>query len=151
MWIDDTSRRGFVCGGAALAAAAFAAGSVECIARPMHQRRNAAGADGLDLLIGREMEARGIAGLAIAVLQHGRMVKAAGYGIADLEQRVPVSAHTRFHLDSLSKLFSAVAVVQLVEAGRVSLEDPIGRWLDGLQPGWSGITVRHLLTHSSGI
>ena len=64
---------------------------------------------------------------------------------------VPVTTHTRFHLDSLSKLFTAVAVMQLVEQGRMKLDDPIGRWLDGVQPAWAGITIRHLLTHSSGI
>jgi CubicO group peptidase (beta-lactamase class C family) len=77
------------------------------------------------------MNARSLAGFAMAVLHRGKLVKAAGYGIADLEQRTPVSVHTRFRLDSLSKLFSAVAVMQLVEAGAVSLEDLIA-------VGWKG-------------
>ena len=64
---------------------------------------------------------------------------------------MPVTVHTRFHLDSLSKLFSAVAVMQLAQQGKLTLDDPISHWLDGLQPSWSTITVRHLLTHSSGI
>jgi CubicO group peptidase (beta-lactamase class C family) len=108
-------------------------------------------ADEVDRRIASEMRVRSLAGIAIAVLQHGKLVKAAGYGIADLEQKTPVTVHTRFHLDSLSKLFSAIAVMQLVEAGTISLEDPIGRWLEGTPAAWNEVTVRHLLTHSSGI
>jgi CubicO group peptidase (beta-lactamase class C family) len=84
-------------------------------------------------------------------MERGKVIKTATHGIADLEHVVPVTVHTRFHLDSLSKLFSAVAVMQLAQQGKLTLDDPISHWLDGLQPSWSTITVRHLLTHSSGI
>lgn len=150
MQLYGTSRRNFVSGGTALVAG-FGGRSVSSIAEPLLQPRNVVAADNLDRFIAHEMGVRNLAGFAIAVVQHGKLMKAAGYGIADLEQQTPVSVHTRFHLDSLSKLFTAVAVMQLVEAGAMSLEHPISRWLDGLQASWSGITVRHLLTHSSGI
>jgi CubicO group peptidase (beta-lactamase class C family) len=107
--------------------------------------------DAVDRYVAAECKAHEIAGLAVAVIQHDKLVKAGAYGIADLEHEVPVTPHTRFHLDSLSKLFSAVAVMQLAEQGKLTLDDPISRCLDGLQPSWSAITVRHLLTHSSGI
>jgi D-alanyl-D-alanine carboxypeptidase len=151
MLVRGTSRRNFFSGVTALVAAGLTGRSAVSIAQPLLEVRHAVADDEVDLFITHEMSVRDLAGLAIAVVQYGKLVKARGYGVSDLEQQTPVSVHTRFHLDSLSKLFTAVAVMQLVEAGAISLEDPISRWLDGLQPTWSGITIRHLLTHSSGI
>lgn len=63
----------------------------------------------------------------------------------------PIAATTRFNLGSASKMFTAVAVAQLVEAGRVHFGDPIGRYVEGLTPEASKVTVRQLLTHTSGL
>jgi D-alanyl-D-alanine carboxypeptidase len=145
------SRRSFLQSGGLAACSALVATSVGRRAAAEGLSRTPAVPDDVDGYVASEIKLRGIAGFAIAVLKDGQLTKAAGYGAANIEHQVPVTVHTRFHLDSLSKLFSAVAVMQLVEQGVIRLDDPIGRWLDGLQPGWSGITVRHLLTHSSGI
>jgi CubicO group peptidase (beta-lactamase class C family) len=63
----------------------------------------------------------------------------------------PVLADTRFNLASVSKMFTAVAVAQLVEAKKVAFDDPIGRYVEGLTPAAAAVTVRQLLTHSSGL
>lgn len=63
----------------------------------------------------------------------------------------PITAATRFNLGSASKMFTAVAVAQLVESGRLSWVDPIGKHLDGLPPELAAVTVRQLLTHSGGL
>ncbi|HEX3729725.1 MAG TPA: serine hydrolase domain-containing protein [Opitutaceae bacterium] len=63
----------------------------------------------------------------------------------------PISPHTRFNLGSAGKMFTAVAVMQLVDAGKVGLNDPVGRYVEGLTPEAAAVTVRQLLTHSSGL
>jgi len=62
-----------------------------------------------------------------------------------------ITADTRFNMGSMTKMFTAIAVAQLIEAGKVSLDDPIGKHVDGLTPGTSAVTVRQLLTHSGGL
>jgi CubicO group peptidase (beta-lactamase class C family) len=150
MRAGQISRRAFLWNGGGAAATALILGGMTAPADAANPQSSAA-SDTVDKYIETERVARGIVGLSVAVVRQGRLVKSGAYGIADLEHDMPVTLHTRFHLDSLSKLFSAVAVMQLVEQGRLNLDDPISRWLPGLQPSWSGITVRNLLTHSSGI
>jgi CubicO group peptidase (beta-lactamase class C family) len=78
-------------------------------------------------------------------------VKAQGYGLANVEHQVPVKPETIFQSGSLGKQFAATAVMMLVEAGKLALDDPITRYFDAAPAGWRDITVRHLLTHTSGI
>lgn len=63
----------------------------------------------------------------------------------------PITAETRFNLGSAGKMFTAVAVAQLIDAGKIALDDPIGRYVDGLTPEASTVTIRQLLNHSSGL
>jgi D-alanyl-D-alanine carboxypeptidase len=108
--------------------------------------------DAVDTYITGEMPKRRIPGLALAVVQHGKTVKAQGYGLANLELDVPVGPETVFELASLTKQFTATAIMLLVEAGRVGLDDPIGDHIAYPMPAkWDGITVRHLLTHTAGL
>lgn len=107
--------------------------------------------DAVDAWVRAAMKEGHLPGAAIAVVRDGQIVKLGAYGIANLEDGAPVTEHTRFHLDSTSKLFTAIAILQLVEHGTLHLDDPISRWLDHTPGAWSGITIRHLLTHSSGI
>ena len=72
-------------------------------------------------------------------------------GIADRETGALCTAQTRFQVASVSKQFTAAAVLLLAERGRLRLDDPVERWLPGCPPAWRSMTVHHLLTHTSGI
>lgn len=111
----------------------------------------AAHADGVDDYLKAQMAARHIPGLSVAVVQDGRVVKTAAYGVSDVSAKTPATLDTRYILGSCTKPFTAVAVLQLMEAGKVDLDAPISRYLDGLPAAWSAITVRELLTHTSGL
>jgi len=111
----------------------------------------AAWADAVDDYVNSRMKKEKIPGLALAVLRRGRIVKARGYGRATLEHEVPVRAETIFQSGSVGKQFTAAAVMMLVEDGKLGLDDSIRRHLDGAPRAWKDVTVRHLLTHTSGI
>ena len=72
-------------------------------------------------------------------------------GMADVDAGVPCSAETRFQIASISKQFTAAAVLLLAERKSLTLDDPIGRWIGGCPDSWAGITLHHLLTHGSGL
>ncbi len=108
-------------------------------------------ADSVDRYVRSEMAARGIPGLALAVLRGGRIVKQAAYGVATLDHGVPVTPQTVFAIASVDKQFTATAVLMLVEAGKVSLDAPLSRYLVESPSAWAGIQVRHLLSHTSGL
>lgn len=96
--------------------------------------------------------ALGVPGLSIAVSSGDTVTWAQGFGLADIEQSVPVRADTVFRLASISKPITAVAVMQLVERGLVNLEDPVQRYVPSFPRKLQGeVRVRHLLTHTSGI
>ena len=95
-------------------------------------------------------------GLAVAFVHHGRVVWAAGYGVADRTTGQPVTATTRFQAASLSKPVTAWGVLRLVERGRIGLDEPIvgrlRRWRPPPSPfDADGITVRRLLSHTAGL
>ena len=108
-------------------------------------------ADAIDDYIRIEMERRHIPGLALAVARHGKIVKVRGYGVANLEHDVPVTPDTVFELASVTKQFTAAAIMLLVEEGKVQLDDPLPWHLTRAPETWKPITVRHLLTHTSGL
>ena len=107
--------------------------------------------DPIDEYIKAEMEKRRIPGLALAVIQHGEVIKMQGYGLANVELDVPVTPDTVFELASVTKQFTATAIMLLVEEGKVGLDDPISHYLSNTPDAWQGITVRHLLTHTAGL
>ncbi|MFO7653530.1 MAG: serine hydrolase domain-containing protein [Candidatus Krumholzibacteriia bacterium] len=109
------------------------------------------GADPVDAWVLEWMAERDIPGLSLAVVVDGQVEKLEGYGLASLELDVAASPATVYRLASITKSFTGAAVMALVEAGRLSLEDPIEAHLDGLPAHWHGITVRRLLTHTSGL
>jgi len=86
-----------------------------------------------------------------AVALEGRIVFSAGRGLADLESQVPADGITVYDIGSVSKVHTAVAVMQLVEQGKVSLEDPVQKYVPSFPNKGPAITVRHLMTHTSGI
>jgi CubicO group peptidase (beta-lactamase class C family) len=108
-------------------------------------------ADNVDDYIREEMNKQHIPGLSLAVIKDGKVIKAEGYGLANVELNVPVKANTVYQLQSITKSFTATGIMLLVEEGEVELSDKITKYLDGLPATWNEISVRHLLTHTSGI
>lgn len=107
----------------------------------------------LDGLIGEQMTAARIPGLALGIAREGEVTFARGYGFADIEQRRPVTAETMFHIASITKTITAATLMLLVEQGRIALDEPVAPHLDFRIAGEHApdITLRHLLMHTSGI
>ena len=97
------------------------------------------------------MRERRIPGVQVAVVKEGNVVLSKSFGTADIEHSVAVTNKTIFPIYSCTKAFTGVAVMQLVEEGKVELSAPVGRYLDGLPTVWQQITIRQLLTHVSGL
>lgn len=94
----------------------------------------------------------GVPGLSVSLAQNDTIVFAQGFGMGDVEQSVPVRAESVFRIASISKPITATAVMQLVERGLVSLDDPIQRYVPSFPRKPQGeVRVRHLLTHTSGV
>lgn len=108
-------------------------------------------AEKVDALITREMRERRIPGLQAAIVKNGKIVRSIAVGTADLQHSVPVSSQTVFPIYSCTKAFTGVAIMQLVEDGKLDLSAPIARYLDDLPESWRPITVKQLLTHVSGL
>lgn len=108
-------------------------------------------ADSLDAYIARQMTSQHIPGLSLAVIDHGRTVKLKSYGKANLELGTPMTPDSVIDIGSLTKSFTAAAVMLLVQDRKVALDDPIDRYLEETPPIWRGITIRQLLNHSSGL
>jgi CubicO group peptidase (beta-lactamase class C family) len=107
--------------------------------------------DRVDTFVRAEMERQKVPGVAVAVMKNGRVAKAAGYGFSNLEHKVPAGPETVFQSGSLGKQFTAVAVMLQVRDGKLRLDDSITKFLTGAPTSWQSITVRNLLTHTSGI
>lgn len=88
---------------------------------------------------------------AVLVAQGGLPIFSRSYGMANYELNVPISSDTVFDVASITKQFTATAIMQLQEAGRLKVGDPICNYLDDCPSAWRPITIRHLLTHTSGI
>ena len=97
------------------------------------------------------MKEKGIPGLQIAVVQGDRLLLSESHGLANVENQQPVERTTLFPINSATKAFTGVAVMQLVQAGRIDLEAPISTYLQDLPPDWRAIRVRQLLAHVSGL
>ena len=90
-------------------------------------------------------------GLVIAVVRDGKVLLSKGYGLANLEYRVPITSSTVFDVASVSKQFTGLAVAMLVEQGKISLSDDIRKYIPELHPMGPTITINHLLHHTSGL
>jgi len=97
------------------------------------------------------MKKQNIPGLALAVVHDGQVTSTKGFGLANIELNVPVTPTTVFQLQSITKTMTATAIMMLVEEGKLKLDDRITEYLDGLPDSWNDVTVRQLLSHTSGI
>ena len=90
-------------------------------------------------------------GCAVAVMKDGRILYERGYGIADLDHDVKITPTTVFHVGSMSKQFTAAAILMLAQQGKISLDDPIRKYVPEVPDFGVPITLRHLLHHTSGL
>lgn len=97
------------------------------------------------------LEERGYASVSAAVAFGGDVVFAGAAGYADLETKTPATPETLYRIGSVSKVMTAIGVMQLVEAGRLGLDQSVLAHMPGVSPHWTSVTPRHLLTHTSGI
>jgi CubicO group peptidase (beta-lactamase class C family) len=130
-------------------AGVYLAASTQATAAQQAERASASAA--VDRLVERYRTGRKIPGITLAVVRNGHVIKAKGYGSADLELGTSVTPAFRFGLGSITKQFTATAIMMLAEEGRLTVDDPISKYVDSLPPHWSRITLRQLLTHTSGI
>ena len=93
----------------------------------------------------------GMPGAAVLVIRDGRVVFEKGYGLADVETHTPVTPETDFRLASLTKQFTATAIMLLAADGTLHYDDPVTRWVPNLPAYARGVTVRHLLNHTGGL
>jgi len=158
MTIGAWSRRGFLRTGGMAALALCRSGAW---AQSQKDSGAASAFAAFDGEIQEFMSARKVPGGALAVVKDGRLVYTRGYGWADRENKVPVKPTSLFRIASISKPFTAVAVLKLVEAGKLGLNarvfDLLGLGAGVLPPAggklderWKQITVRHLLNHTGG-
>jgi CubicO group peptidase (beta-lactamase class C family) len=108
-------------------------------------------ADKIDDYVRAQMRERHIPGAAIAVVKNGKIVKADGYGLANVELNVPATKETVFEIGSVTKQITAAAIMLLVEDGKINLDEKISKYLSGTPDAWKNVTVGNLLTHTSGI
>lgn len=108
-------------------------------------------ADGIDDYLKSEMAKRRIPGLAVGIMRNGELVKAQGYGKSNLETDSGVSPQSVFDLASLTKPFTAEAVMMLAEDGKLHLNDSVSLCVSDLPAGWERITIHQLLSQTSGL
>ncbi|WIT12954.1 serine hydrolase [Paucibacter sediminis] len=105
----------------------------------------------VDDMVQQQLLAQRIPGASLVVARSGRIVYAKGYGYADLEAATPIQVEQRFEIGSVTKSFAASAIMLLVEDGLLTLDDRLEPYLGATPAAWNGITIRHLLNHSSGL
>jgi D-alanyl-D-alanine carboxypeptidase len=107
--------------------------------------------DQADDYIKAQMADHRIPGIALRIIQDGNVSKTATYGVANLELNVPVKVETVFEIGSITKQFTAVGILLLAQDGKLSVDHPISRYLKNTPAAWTNITIRHLLSHTSGV
>ena len=107
--------------------------------------------DKVDLAIKELIKKHKIVGLQLAVIKDNAIVKTSPYGFANIQDSIAVDNETVFSINSITKAFTGVAIMQLVENGKLNLAEPISNYLDKLPKTWQQITVEQLASHKSGL
>ncbi|MCW3080960.1 serine hydrolase domain-containing protein [Segetibacter sp.] len=107
--------------------------------------------DSIDVFLNAQMQKRKIPGLQLAIVKEGKIVKTAHYGLASVQDSIAVTDNTLFTINSITKAFIGVAIMQLVEQGILHLSSPISTLLSDLPTAWKAVTIQQLLSHTSGI
>jgi CubicO group peptidase (beta-lactamase class C family) len=101
--------------------------------------------------IRKQMKKQKISGLSLAIIQNNNLIYGKGYGYSNIELQVPVKLETMFQSASMGKQFTSMAIMILVEREKIDLDTPIKEYIEDTPKEWKNITVRHLLTHTSGM
>jgi CubicO group peptidase (beta-lactamase class C family) len=107
--------------------------------------------DEVTAFLKRTMQEERIPALQVAVIRHNKIVKLDAYGMANVEHAVPATRDSVFSINSCTKAFTGVAIMQLLEAGKLRIDDPISLYLDDLPATWRAVTIKQALTHVSGL
>nr|WP_228012006.1 serine hydrolase [Flavobacterium hungaricum] len=97
------------------------------------------------------MEKLHIPGLQLAIVQNGQVIKQSSYGLANIENAIKVTDQSMFAVNSCTKAFVGVAVLQLQEEGKLNTNDPISKYLDDLPEAWKNLTIKQLFSNISGL
>ena len=108
-------------------------------------------ADKVDDFVKAEMQKQRIPGVSIAVVKEGKIIKVEGYGLSNVELNNPAKPDTVYQIGSVSKQLIAAGVLLLMQDGKLSLDDKLSKFLERTPDTWKESTVRHLMTHTSGL
>lgn len=108
-------------------------------------------ADSVDDYVESQLKQEKIPGMSIAILKDDSIIKIQGYGFSNLEHQAQAKPETIYQSGSVGKQFTATAVMMLVEDGKINLDDPLSKYFENTPQTWEKLTVRQLLTHTSGI
>lgn len=108
-------------------------------------------ADNIDDYVKAEMTRLHVPGMTVGIVKNGKLVSERAYGVADLELNAPTTTKDVFQIGSITKQFTAFAAMMLVEEGKISLEDPVSKFIPEAPELWKDIKIRHLLYQNSGL
>ncbi|ASK28629.1 hypothetical protein CEY12_00240 [Chryseobacterium sp. T16E-39] len=107
--------------------------------------------DSIDIFLEHKMEQLKIPGLQLAIIRNGKLEKLNNYGLANVEHQVAVKTNTVFSINSMTKAFVGVAILQLQEEGKLKVDDPISLYITDIPNEWKPITIRQVLSNVSGL
>lgn len=107
--------------------------------------------DSIDIFVKDKMTQMKIPGLQLAIIKNGKLEKLSNYGFANLEHQVPTNSKTTFSINSMTKAFVGVAIMQLQEQGKLKVDDPISLYISDIPNEWKSITLKQLLSNTSGL
>lgn len=104
-----------------------------------------------DTIIDRHIKEQNLLGISVGIIHHGQIIYSKAKGLANIESNTPVHENTVYKIGSLSKQFIATAIIKLAAENKLSVHDPVHMYFPDAPSTWSGITIHHLLNHSSGL
>ncbi|MCX7389341.1 MAG: serine hydrolase, partial [Planctomycetales bacterium] len=105
----------------------------------------------IDMMVGEFMREHHIPGMTLAIVQAPYISRLVGYGVCDVEKGLLASPKTLWNVGQMTQAYTAVAIMQLVEAGKLTLDDPVGKHVASLPAAWREIPLRQLMAHTSGL
>jgi CubicO group peptidase (beta-lactamase class C family) len=127
-----------------------AVAAILAAATPLAAQEPTGFAERVDAYVQQQMTEQQLVGLSLAVMRDGRIVLERGYGFANVEHQVPATPATVYQSGSVGKQFTAAGIMLLVQDGKLRLDDPVTRFVPDAAEAWREVTIRHLLTHTSG-
>lgn len=107
--------------------------------------------DSIDIFIREKMIQLQIPGLQLAIIKNGKLEKLQNYGFASIEHQIPTNSRTTFSINSITKAFVGIAIMQLQEQGKLNINNPISSYISDIPENWKLITIKQLLSNVSGL